>query len=177
MQQLEAPPTLHSSPTCPQADRVRASARAAQRSPAGLRADEQAARVALRAQVARLERRLSAVSAAAFPYGGIQTAVPSARGPRLLKLGELEIVRDALAGRLAAGTRVLEARGREQERARVRLERMLLAPGEHRRVRVAQDDLGEGGCGVWHVKPRLGLIGMLMGWWHVKLSSGCPLAT
>ena len=54
---------------------------------------------------------------------------------------------------------------------------MLLAPGEHRHVRIAQRDLGEGGCGVWHVRPRLGLIGMLMGWWHVKLSSGCPLAT
>ena len=78
---------------------------------------------------------------------------------------------------MAAGARVLEARGREQERARVQLERMLLAPGEHRRVRIAQRDLGEGGCGVWHVRPRLGLIGMLMGWWHVKLSSGCPLAT
>jgi hypothetical protein len=26
------------------------------------------------------------------------------------------------------------------------------------------------------VRPRLGLIGMLMGWWQVKLSSGCPLA-
>ena len=25
--------------------------------------------------------------------------------------------------------------------------------------------------------PRLGLIGMLMGWWQVKLSSGCPLAS
>jgi hypothetical protein len=25
------------------------------------------------------------------------------------------------------------------------------------------------------VRPRLGLIGMLMGWWQVKLSSGCPL--
>src|SRR5947209_8298032 len=26
-------------------------------------------------------------------------------------------------------------------------------------------------------RPRLGLIGMMMGWWQVKLSSGCPLAT
>jgi hypothetical protein len=34
-----------------------------------------------------------------------------------------------------------------------------------------------GGCGVWQVRPRLGLIGMLMGWWQVKLSSGCPLAS
>jgi len=38
-------------------------------------------------------------------------------------------------------------------------------------------ELGEGGCGVYQVRPRLGLIGMLAGWWHVKLSSGCPLAT
>jgi hypothetical protein len=44
-------------------------------------------------------------------------------------------------------------------------------------VRVANRDLGESGCGVWHVRPRLGLIGMLMGWWQVKLSSGCPLAS
>lgn len=139
--------------------------------------DERAARFALRAQVARLERRLSAVSAASFPHGGIETAVPVARGPRLLTLAELEVIRDALAGRLAAGARVLEARGQEQERARVTLERMLLAPGEHRRVRIAQRDLGEGGCGVWQVKPRMGPIGMFMGWWHVKLSSGCPLAT
>ncbi len=138
---------------------------------------EHAARTALRVQIARLERRLSAITAASFPEGGIDTAVPAARGPRLLTLGELEIVRDALAERIAAGRVVLEARAQEQERARVLLERMLLAPGEHRRVRVAQRDLGEGGCGVWHVRPRLGLIGMLMGWWHVKLSSGCPLAT
>jgi hypothetical protein len=36
-------------------------------------------------------------------------------------------------------------------------------------------DLGQGGCGVWQVRPRLGLIGMLAGWWQLKLSSGCPL--
>lgn len=140
-------------------------------------AGEAAARRALRAQIERLERRLSAVCAASFPDGGIETAVPAARGPRLLTLGELEIVRDALAERLADGTTVLAARAQAQEDARGRLERMLLAPGEHRRVRIAQRELGESGCGVWHVRPRLGLIGMLMGWWHVKLSSGCPLAT
>jgi hypothetical protein len=53
---------------------------------------------------------------------------------------------------------------------------MLLEPAEHRFERVSCEDLGESGCGVWMVRPRLGLIGMLMGWWHVKLSSGCPLA-
>jgi hypothetical protein len=54
---------------------------------------------------------------------------------------------------------------------------MLLDPAKHRRVRIAQRDLGVGGCGVWSVMPRLGPMGRLMGWWRVKLSSGCPLAT
>jgi hypothetical protein len=41
---------------------------------------------------------------------------------------------------------------------------MLLAPGRHRFERVAAAELGEGGCGVYQVRPRLGLIGMLAGW-------------
>jgi hypothetical protein len=53
---------------------------------------------------------------------------------------------------------------------------MLLEPGKYRFVRIARSDVGEYGCGVWQVRPRLGLIGMLAGWWQVKLSSGCPLA-
>ncbi len=53
---------------------------------------------------------------------------------------------------------------------------MLLAPGRHKWARVTQADVGEPGCGAWESRPRLGLIGMLMGWWQVKLSSGCPLA-
>jgi hypothetical protein len=44
-------------------------------------------------------------------------------------------------------------------------------------VRVSREDIGERGCGHWEVRPRLGLVGMLMGWWQVKLSSGCPLPT
>jgi hypothetical protein len=54
---------------------------------------------------------------------------------------------------------------------------MLLDPGAHRWVRVSNADIGEPGCKTWHVVPRLGLVGMLAGWWHVKISSGCPLAT
>lgn len=139
-------------------------------------AAEQDARRSLRDQVARLERRLAVLQVASFPDGGLDSAVPASRGPRLLSLAELEIVRDALAERVGDARLALEQRSKAQERARVSLERMLLAPGEHRRVRIAQRELGDGGCGVWHVRPRLGLIGMLMGWWHVKLSSGCPLA-
>ncbi len=61
-------------------------------------------------------------------------------------------------------------------RARELLERMRLEPGRYKFVRLPVRDLGEGGCGVWEVRPRLGLIGMLAGWWQLKLSSGCPLA-
>ena len=49
-------------------------------------------------------------------------------------------------------------------------------PNRYKFVRLPVRDMGEGGCGVWEVRPRLGLIGMLAGWWQVKLSSGCPLA-
>ncbi len=139
--------------------------------------DERAARRALRAQIDRLERQLSGAVAASFPGGGLVTAVPAAGGPRVLSLGELECVRDALAGRVAHARTTLIEREERREAARAQLERMLLAPGRHRFARVTQQELGEGGCGAWHVKPRLGIIGMLMGWWHVKLSSGCPLAT
>jgi hypothetical protein len=63
-----------------------------------------------------------------------------------------------------------------QSANRLYLERMLLDPSSYRYARVSRADIGEPGCGVWQVKPRLGLIGMLMGWWEVRLSSGCPLA-
>ena len=139
--------------------------------------DERAARHALRAQIARLEGRLTAAVASSFPQGGVVTMVPRAFGPRLLTLGDLECQRDALAERVGAAHALLEQRGREQDAARVRLERMLLEPGRYRRMRVSQRELGEPGCGVWSVAPRVGLLGRLMGWWQIKLSSGCPLAT
>ncbi|MGZ4268756.1 MAG: hypothetical protein ACXVFN_06210 [Solirubrobacteraceae bacterium] len=139
-------------------------------------ASERAARTQLRTQIARLERQLSDVLVSAFPIAAVNTAVAAPGGPRVLALGELEAVRDALADRLAGARAELEARGAEQERKRVLLEKMLLEPGRYKFARITQAELGEGGCGVWQVRPRLGIIGMLAGWWHVKLSSGCPLA-
>ena len=139
-------------------------------------ADERAARTQLRGQIAALEAQLSDAVVSAFPHGGVHSAVAAPGGPRLLTLGELERIRDALADRLAQARAVLAERGERQEASRVLLERMLLEPGRYKFVRVADRDLGASGCGVWHVRPRLGLIGMLMGWWQVKLSSGCPLA-
>lgn len=138
--------------------------------------DERAARRSLRSQIARLERELGNAFVTAFPMGGLEHPVAPAGSPRLLSLGELELVRDELAERLHAARQSITRRADEQAEKRVTLERMLLEPGRYRFVRIARSELGEPGCGAWQVRPRLGLIGMLMGWWQVKLSSGCPLA-
>jgi hypothetical protein len=131
--------------------------------------DERAARRDLRDQVARLERELSRSLAETFPRREPARAGRSASaqaGPRLLTLGQLERIRDELADRVAA------LRDRP---GHALLEQMQAAPERHRWAVVTSADLGDPGCTVWQVRPRLGLVGMLMGWWRVKISSGCPL--
>ncbi|MDQ3741822.1 MAG: hypothetical protein M3389_12860 [Actinomycetota bacterium] len=140
--------------------------------------DEAAARRSLREQIARLERQLGDAIVASFPQTRLAiTPAGGGGGARMLTLGELEAQRDALQGRLREARSVLEARGAEVERNRILLERMLLEPKRYKFARLHRADVDMGGCGAWQVRPRLGLIGMLMGWWQVKLSSGCPLAT
>jgi hypothetical protein len=149
--------------------------RAPSRTPAPV--DERAARTELRRQIAALELALSDALISAFPCDRLETVARAPGGPRVLNLGELEHIRDELASRLAVARAEMHERGERQASCRALLERMRREPGRHRFVRLANRDLGEGGCGVWQVRPRLGLIGMLMGWWQVKLSSGCPLAS
>jgi len=48
-------------------------------------------------------------------------------------------------------------------------------PAGHKWIRVSNEDIGEPGCRHWHSRPRWGLLGMLKGWWRVRVSSGCPL--
>lgn len=139
-------------------------------------ADEAAARRTLRVQVARLEGELARLVGESSARDGIDWTTGSRGGPRLLGLGELERLRDDLAERLHAVREMLATRAEREARARLLLAEMLRDPARHRFVRVTQADVGEPGCGAWHVRPRLGLVGMLMGWWQVKLSSGCPLA-
>jgi outer membrane murein-binding lipoprotein Lpp len=137
------------------------------------------ARRTLRAQIARLERDLAETTSTGFPRNGVGVAdtrvAARARGPRLLDLGELESLRDDLAIQLKAARARVAALGERQQRARERLEAMLLEPRKHKFARVSFEELGERSCGDWLVRPRLGLLGMLMGWWQIKLSSGCPL--
>ncbi len=137
--------------------------------------DEAAARRSLRGQISRLERELGDAVCAAYPRVAAPTLTARRAGPRMLSLGELEALRDELADRLRDLRGELAAQAERQQANRLLIERMLLAPAEHKWVRVSNADLGLPGCKSWHVRPRAGLIGMLAGWWHVKISSGCPL--
>ena len=141
---------------------------------AGAATSEAAARRTLREQIARLERELSAVVIGTYPRLEPGPPLPALGGPRLLSLGELERVRDALAARLSA---LSAAAAQQQERQAVaerELEQMLADPPAHRWKRLSAADLGRPGCTTYHVRPRAGLLGMLMDWWVVKISSGCP---
>jgi hypothetical protein len=141
---------------------------------AGAATDEAAARRTLRAQIARLERELSTVVVSTYPRLDPGPATPALAGPRLLTLGELERVRDALAARLSTLGTAAAAQQARQAVAAGELERMLADPPAHKWRRLTNADLGRPGCTTYHVRPRVGLLGMLMGWWVVKISGGCP---
>jgi hypothetical protein len=138
--------------------------------------DERAARRSLLGQVAKLEKELSALFCATYPRTGFEWNVRSHGGPRLLGLAELERIRDQLAERLADNRALLSDRTYVESRNRRLIEEMMLAPEKHKWRRIGNEDIGEPGCKYWEVRPRLGLIGMMMGWWRVRISSGCPLA-
>jgi hypothetical protein len=137
--------------------------------------DERLARVELRRQIARLEHELSELFGSAFPTAeGIEWAVGPVGGPRILGVAELERVRDELARRMGEVRAELDARAAVEERNRLLLERMLAEPERFPWIRVSNEDIGEPGCRHFHSRPSYGVLGMLMGWWRVKVSSGCP---
>ncbi len=138
--------------------------------------DESAVRRTLRDQIAHLEGELATLFCSTYPRTGFEWNVRSRRGPRLLSIRELEELRDDLADRLQHNRHALGDRTYVEELNRRRIEEMMLAPEEHKWVRVRNEDIGEKGCKQWHVLPRFGPLGLLMNWWRVKISSGCPLA-
>jgi hypothetical protein len=137
--------------------------------------DERAARRTLLEQVARLEEELAQLFCSVWPRKGFDLGVPGRAGPRLLSLAELEELRDELAARAQHTRRSLSDRTYAEEQKRRLIEEMLLEPERHKWVRVSAEEIGEPGCKNWHVRPRWSFIGMLMGWWRVVISSGCPL--
>lgn len=139
--------------------------------------DERQARLQLRQQISRLEVELAGLFGDAFGHTEVPHRVEAlAPVPRVLDLGELEAVRDSLADRIAEARQALAERALVERDNRELLRKMLDAPQDYKWVRISRADVGEPGCGTWHSRPLLGPIGMLMGWWRVKVSSGCPLA-
>jgi hypothetical protein len=139
--------------------------------------DERAARRSLLDQVARLENELSQVFCSTWPRTNMPRPLVAGMGggPRLLSFAELEELRDELADRVADTRRALSDRTWVEEQNRQLIEAMLLEPERYKWVRVSHEDIGEPGCRHWHVRPRWSFIGMLLGWWRVVISSGCPL--
>jgi len=137
-------------------------------------ADQGAARRALRQQVARLEQELSELQCSAWPRTDIRAGVAGRGGAQVLSLGQLEELRDRLTIETRRLRRALDERGEAEEGKRRLLEEMLLEPERYKWVRVSNQDIGEPGCHHWHVRPRWGVLGMLLKWWRVRISSGCP---
>jgi hypothetical protein len=150
---------------------TRTPARTVRRAP-----DERPARRSLLDQIARLEQELTGLFCSSWPRHGLDFNVPSKGGPRLLSLAQLEELRDTLAGRVEHARKALSERTYTEEQNRRLIEEMLIAPEEHKWVRVQNEDIGEPGCKSFHVRPRFGVLGMLLNWWRVVISSGCPLA-
>ena len=138
--------------------------------------DEHASRADLRRQIAALELELARLFGSAFPRQGIDFSVPGLGGPRLLSVDELERVRDGLAARVQDVRLRLNDVGYVEQKNRELIQAMFADPASHKWVRVYNADIGEPGCKNWHAKPQWGPLGLLMGWWRVKISSGCPLA-
>ena len=146
----------------------------AERLPLRTEVDEAAARRSLRNQIAKLERELSDLFTAAYPRRGLSWRTGSPGGPRVLSVGDLELLRDDLAVRVEDVRRTLHDRRYVEQQNRSRIDEMLAEPARFKWVRISNADIGEPGCKFWHSRPRLGIIGMLLGWWRVRISSGCP---
>jgi hypothetical protein len=96
------------------------------------------------------------------------------RGAQLLGIEQLEALRDELIHSLSAERRALARRTLAEEESRRLREELMLDPAANAGARVRNADAGEGGCGEVRSEPVAGLLGMLMGWWRVVASSGCP---
>ena len=80
-----------------------------------------------------------------------------------------------LAGRLEDSRRTLRERGYVESGNRDRIDRMIAEPQRFKWVHITNEDIGEPGCRQVHARPRFGFMGLLMDWWRIRISSGCPL--
>ena len=101
----------------------------------------------------------------------------AARRTLRAQIARLEREHCALPARVVALADLAEEQRARQAVALRELEEMHADPPAHKWRRLSNADLGRPGCTTYHVRPKLSLLGMLMGWWQVKVSGGCPLAT
>ena len=140
--------------------------------------DRGAAKRELRRQIAKLERELADTFVTAFPRRGIDVRGlgHAGGGPRMLGVAELERIWDGLALKLSDGVPSSPPRRRRGGEPGPAGAQLIADPQAYPWVRISNEDVGERGCGHYHSRPRWGILGMLVGWWRVKVSSGCPLA-
>jgi DNA-binding transcriptional regulator YhcF (GntR family) len=134
--------------------------------------DERPGRNELRRQIARLEAQLASYPDAR--KAGEPTHPLLQPKGHVADMAELEQTRDELIERLKRARENAEHRGDRQREARTRLEGMTTDPAGHKWETVSRQDIGEPGCATWEVTPKWGPVGVLMNWWRVKVSSGCP---
>jgi DNA-binding transcriptional regulator YhcF (GntR family) len=141
----------------------------------GTDADPRLVRDALREQIGRLEGEIAS-------YAWHDPAMASTPRPlseplgRVAGIEDLERVRAELIDRLRALRSDAARRGNRQDAARTHVGQMVNDPRGHRWEVVSNEATGEPGCGETRVVPTWGPLGAIMGWWRVKVSSGCPLA-
>lgn len=130
----------------------------------------------LRAQIARIETEVAAYAWHDHRRPAperVETAVPVGR---VTSVEELQRTRDDLIDRLTRLRGEAERRGAREQASRTHVEDMVANPASHSWEIVTSDQTGDVGCKNWRVVPRWGPLGAIMGWWRVKVSSGCPLA-
>ena len=128
----------------------------------------------LRSQIARIEAELSAYTGHEQPAAPrfVESARPVGR---MTSVEELQQIRDTLIDRLSRHRGEADRRSAKQEQSRARFEDMINDPGGHKWEIVTSEQLGDPSCKDWRVVPRFGPFGAILGWWRVKVSSGCPL--
>jgi DNA-binding transcriptional regulator YhcF (GntR family) len=135
---------------------------------------ERAVRRELRRQIQRLEGELTYYWR---ELGEERPALaPAWAQGHVAGVEELERTRDDLMNQLRDAQRAAEEHAREHLGAHRRRAAMLADPASHKWEAVTAEQAGEPGCTSWRVTPRYGPLGVVMKWWQVKVSGGCPLA-
>ena len=140
--------------------------------------DEAAARRTLREQIARLESELGALFCSTFPRTGFDWGVPSARRPaRAVAAPSSSDIRDELADAARSTTASSSATAPTSRSSTAAASRRCCSTppstsGSASRTRTSASAAASSGTSA----RASASLGMLMNWWRVRISSGCPLA-